>query len=104
MIFAQKIPAVKDTITKDTTKTKTTEKPEKTPEQKRAEEYAKLIKKGGIERNGLFTIRKIEEKWYFEVPDSLLNRYFLCVTRLKAAPHNFGLYAGEKVNEQTVYF
>ena len=102
MIFAQKIPAVKDTITKDTTKTKTTEKPEKTPEQKRAEEYAKLIKKKGIERNGLFTIRKIEEKWYFEVPDSLLNRYLLCVTRLKAAPHNFGLYAGEKVNEQTV--
>ena len=59
MIFAQKIPAVKDTITKDTTKTKTTEKTEKTPEQKRAEEYAKLIKKKGIERNGLFTIRKI---------------------------------------------
>ena len=103
-VFAQQTPTVKDTITKAATKTDTTEKPEKTPEQKRAEEYAKLIKKGGIERNGLFTIRKIEEKWYFEVPDSLLNRYLLCVTRLKAAPHNFGLYAGEKVNEQTVYF
>ena len=103
-VFAQQTPTVKDTITKGATKTVTTEKPEKTPEQKRAEEYAKLLKKGGIERNGLFTIRKIEEKWYFEVPDSLLNRYLLCVTRLKAAPHNFGLYAGEKVNEQTVYF
>ncbi|GJH41679.1 glutaminyl-tRNA synthetase [Capnocytophaga sp. HP1101] len=102
--FAQKTPAVKDTIAKDTTKTKTAEKPEKTPEEKRAEAYDKLLKKKGLERNGLFTVRKIEDKWYFEVPDSLLNRYFLCVTRLKAAPQNFGLYAGEKVNEQTVYF
>ena len=40
--FAQKTTAVRDTIAKDTTKTKVTEK---TPEQKRAEEYAKLIKK-----------------------------------------------------------
>jgi len=99
--FAQKTTAVRDTIAKDTTKTKVTEK---TPEQKRAEEYAKLIKKGGIERNGLFTVRKIEEKWYFEIPDTLLNRYLLCVTRLKTAPDNFGMYAGEKVNEQTIYF
>ena len=99
--FAQKTTAVRDTIAKDTTKTKVTEK---TPEQKRAEEYAKLIKKGGIERTGLFTVRKIEEKWYFEIPDTLLNRYLLCVTRLKTAPDNFGMYAGEKVNEQTIYF
>ena len=99
--FAQKTTAVRDTIAKDTTKTKVTEK---TPEQKRAEEYAKLIKKGGVERNGLFTVRKIEEKWYFEIPDTLLNRYLLCVTRLKTAPDNFGMYAGEKVNEQTIYF
>ena len=58
-VFAQQTPTVKDTITKAATKTDTTEKPEKTPEQKRAEEYAKLIKKGGKERNGLLTIRKI---------------------------------------------
>ena len=103
--YAQKVPATKDTIVKDTTKTKTPEKPaEKTPEQKRAEEYDKLIKKKGLERNGVFTVRKIEDKWYFEVPDTLINRYFLCVTRLKAAPQNFGLYAGEKINSQTVYF
>ena len=54
--FAQKTTAVRDTIAKDTTKTKVTEK---TPEQKRAEEYAKLIKKGGVERTGLFTVRKM---------------------------------------------
>ena len=102
--FAQQTPAVKDTIAKGATKTDTTEKPEKTPEEKRAEEYAKLIKKGGLERNGLFTVRKIDDKWYFEVADSLLNRYLLCVTRLKTAPQQFGMYAGEKINEQTLFF
>lgn len=101
LAYAQKVPATKDTIAKDTTKTKTVEK---TPEQKRTEEYNKLIKKGGIERNGIFTVRKIEEKWYFEVHDTLINRYFLCVTRLKTAPQNLGYYAGEKMNQQTVYF
>ena len=48
-VFAQQTPTVKDTITKAATKTDTTEKPEKTPEQKRAEEYAKLIKKAGVD-------------------------------------------------------
>ena len=49
----------------NTTKTTNPQNKEKTPEQKRAEEYAKLIKKGGIERNGLFTVRKIfcNTKW-----------------------------------------
>ena len=99
--FGQKVSAVKDSLSKGNTQSATTEK---TPEEKRAEAYSKLLKKGGEERKGLFSVRKIEDKWYFEVPDSLLNRYLLCVTRLKTAPQNFGLYAGEKINEQTVYF
>lgn len=66
--------------------------------------YDELIKKGGTQLKGLFTVRHIEDKWYFEVPDSLLGRYFLAVTRLTATPQNFGMYAGEMINEATVYF
>ena len=59
--YAQKVPATKDTIVKDTTKTKTPEKPaEKTPEQKRAEEYDKLIKKKGLERNGVLPCARLK--------------------------------------------
>lgn len=71
---------------------------------KKKNEYADLLKKGGTELKGLFTVRHIEDKWYFEVPDSLLGRYFLAVTRLTATPQNFGKYAGEMMNEATVYF
>ena len=98
--LAQKT-ATKDTIAKDTLKAKPVEK---TPEQKRAEDYAKLIKKATLERKGLFTVRKADERWYFEIPDSLIGRYFLCITRLKSAPQGLGKYAGESVNEQTIYF
>ena len=49
-------------------------------------------------------MRHIDDKWYFEVPDSLLGRYLMCVTRYTAVPQNYGKYAGEEVNEATVYF
>ncbi len=71
---------------------------------KKKDEYADLVKKGGTVREGLFTVRHIEDKWYFEVPDSLLGRYLMCVTRYTAVPQNYGKYAGEEVNEATVYF
>ncbi len=67
-------------------------------------EYADLIKKGGTVKEGLFTVRHIQDKWYFEIPDTLLGRYMMCVTRYTAVPQNFGKYAGEEVNEATVYF
>ena len=66
--------------------------------------YEQLIKKKGSVQEGLFTVRHIDDKWYFEVPDSILGRYLLAVTRFTAVPQNFGKFAGEKVNEQTVYF
>ena len=67
-------------------------------------EYADLIKKGGTVKDGLFTVRHIQDQWYFEIPDTLLGRYLMCVTRYTAVPQNFGKYAGEMVNEATVYF
>lgn len=71
---------------------------------KKKDEYADLIKKGGTVKEGLFTVRHIDDKWYFEVPDSLLGRYLMCVTRYTAVPQDYGKYAGEEVNEATVYF
>lgn len=73
-------------------------------EKEKKNEYDELIKKGGSQLKGLFTVRHIEDKWYFEIPDSLLGRYFLAVTRLTGTPQDFGKYAGEEMNEATVYF
>lgn len=74
----------------------------KKPEKKN--EYDELIKKGGTVKKGLFTVRHIEDKWYFEVPDSIIGRYLLAVTRLTAVPQGLGKFSGEEVNENTLYF
>jgi hypothetical protein len=53
---------------------------------------------------GLFSTYKVDGKYYFEIPDSLLNREMLVVTRFVKTPaglKSFGQqYGGEEVNEQ----
>lgn len=68
------------------------------------EAYSKILNKKRISRSGVFNVIESEKKWYLEIPDSLLNRYFLTVTRLVSAPQGFPMYGGEKLNEQTLYF
>ena len=66
--------------------------------------YHKLVKQGGSVREGLFTVRHIKDQWYFEVPDSVLGRLLLCVTRFTSVPQGFRMFSGEEVNHSTVYF
>ena len=98
-----------DTLEQDTTTVDTLKarhhgkKPTPKKEEKKESEYEKLMKKGGTVRNGLFGVRHIDDKYYFEVPDSMLGRYVLFVTRLTAVPQNFGQFAGEEISHSTVY-
>ncbi len=92
-----------DTTAADTTKNSATPKDSVKKEEKKGE-YYDLIKKDSTFRKGLFTVRKIEDKYYFEVPDSMLGRYLLAVTRYTSVPQGFGKFAGEQVNENTLYF
>lgn len=66
--------------------------------------YEKLLKEGGSEREGMFTVRNIKNNWYFEVPDSLLDRLMLAVTRFRAVPQGFRMLSGEEVNRSVVYW
>ena len=65
--------------------------------------YHKLIKEGGSMREGLFTVRHIKDDWYLEVPDSLLNRLMLAVTRFASVPQSFKMISGEEVNHSAIY-
>ncbi len=76
----------------------------KEKKEKKVDAYEALIKKGGSVEKGLFTVRHIEDKWYLEVPDSVIGRYLLAVTRFRSVPQGFGKFSGEEVNEQTIYF
>lgn len=51
---------------------------------------------------GLFTVHKVDEKWYFEIPDSVFNREIMAVTRFSKVAGGGGVYGGEEVNEQTI--
>jgi len=65
--------------------------------------YHKVVKEGGSVREGLFTVRHIKNDWYLEVPDELLGRMLLAVTRFTSVPQNFKMFSGEEVNRSAVY-
>ena len=88
-----------DTIKKDSIAADTA----KVAKPKKETEYEKIVKKGGTITKGLFTVRHVEDKYYFEVPDSMLGRLILCVNRFTAVPQNFGKFAGEEANEMAFY-
>ncbi|WP_207496380.1 zinc-dependent metalloprotease [Aridibaculum aurantiacum] len=67
--------------------------------------YSQVITKDAITDSGLFNVHKVADKWYFEVPDSLLRRDLLWITRFAAIPSGLGggfVNAGSSVNEQMV--
>ena len=71
--------------------------------EKKESPYEKLIKEGGSIQKGLFTVRHIKDDWYLEVPDALLGRMLLAVTRFTSTPQGFKLFSGEEVNRSAIY-
>jgi hypothetical protein len=63
--------------------------------------YKDVITDKAITHKGLFTVHKIDEKWYFEIPDSMLLREFMAITRFSKTAGG-GIYGGELANQQTL--
>ena len=53
---------------------------------------------------GLFGVAQNEKDWYLEIPDSLLGRRFLTVTRYVSMTPGASEYGGEEVNENMLYW
>lgn len=67
--------------------------------------YSEVITKDAISDEGVFTIHKVGDKYYYEIPDSLLQRDFLWISRFANLPSGLGggyINAGSAVNEQMV--
>ncbi|PZF73434.1 zinc-dependent metalloprotease [Taibaiella soli] len=64
--------------------------------------YSKVITSKAVSQKGLFTVHKVEDKWYFEIADSLLNREMIVTTRYSKIAGGVGVYAGELENQQTI--
>ena len=66
--------------------------------------YKEIITDKAITKKGLFTVHKVDEKYYFEIADSILGREILAVTRFSRVPGGGGKYGGEEVNQQSLKF
>jgi hypothetical protein len=75
-----------------------------TPKKEGIKKFSDLITGKIKADSGLFNTYKVDGKYYFEIPDSLLNREMLVVTRYIKTPtglKTFGQqYGGEQLNEQ----
>lgn len=89
------IPSVKSV--KDTSKI--TPKPTTGPKP-----YKEVITSKAVTQKGLFTVHKVEDKYYFEIPDSILNQEILAVTRFSKVPGGGSTYGGEIANQQSLKF
>lgn len=63
--------------------------------------YSEVITDQAETDEGLFAVHKVDEKYYYEIPDSLLDREMLLVSRIAKTADNIG-YGGEKLNTQVV--
>jgi len=66
--------------------------------------FDKVITKDAVTKTGLFNVHKVDEKYFFEIPDSLLGREILVVTRFIKTPVGAAKYGGEAIGERTVYW
>ncbi len=53
---------------------------------------------------GLFSVAQNEKDWYLEIPDNMLGRRLLAVTRFAANTMGAGVYGGEEVNDVMLYW
>ncbi len=66
--------------------------------------FKDVITDKAITKVGLFTVHKVDDKFYFDIPDSLLGREILAVTRFSKVAGGGGAYGGEIVNQVTLEF
>ena len=55
-------------------------------------------------KSGLFGVAQNEKDWYFEIPDSILGRRILAVTRFVSNTPGASEYGGEEVTEAMIYW
>ncbi|WP_430409481.1 zinc-dependent metalloprotease [Kordia sp.] len=76
-------------------------KPKKKPKKGAIQPYGKVITKDAKSDPGLFTVHELDDKFYYEIPDSLFNREMLMVTRIAKTASGLG-FGGGKQNTQVL--
>lgn len=72
--------------------------------------YKEIITSKAISDEGLFWVHKVEDKYYFEIPDSLFGREILVVNRISKAAAgmrssgSFFGYGGDQIGQNVIRF
>ena len=66
--------------------------------------YASVVNKNFTSKWGLFAVHQFRDKIYFEIPDSILKQDIMIINRLVRVPAGHGMYAGEALDERTIWF
>ena len=66
--------------------------------------YREVITEQAMSDSGLFIVHRVDDTYYYEIPDSAFGRDMLLISRIARTPSNLSpfLNAGSKVAEQVV--
>lgn len=82
-------------------KKKKTESPSEKTGKDKIKPYDQIITKEAKTDTGLFDVHVVDDKHYYEIPDSLFNREMLMVSRISKTASNIG-FGGGKINTQVL--
>lgn len=103
-IFGQE----KDSVKAKTDSTETKKPEEKDKKKEKIKPYKDVITDKAITDEGVLSVHKVEDKYYFEIPDKVLKKEFLLVSRLTkaAAGMRSGMsgYAGDQIGQNVISF
>ena len=66
--------------------------------------YSEIVTPKTISKKGLFSIHQNNDKYYFEIPDSILGRELLFTTWLVKVPGGSPKFGGEVINNKVIVF
>lgn len=73
--------------------------------------YNEVINEKAVSRSGLFTVHKVNDRFYFEIPGALMERDILLVNRVSKSPAGirpnygrFASYPGDQIGEAVLRF
>ena len=93
--------SIKSTSKRKAEAAKAAKKPDPKPKKDAIKPYDKVITKDAQSDEGLFTVHKIDDSFFYEIPDTLFNKEMLMVTRISKTASGLG-FGGGKQNTQVL--
>lgn len=76
---------------------------DKKEDKKKEKKFSDIITEKAKSSEGMVNVHQVDDKYYFEIPNSLFGRDILALTRVAKAPTGAG-YGGEEADEQVIRF